>query len=326
MAVAAAFASASLLYTAFVGDFIQALLLAATLAAALLAAWNPFETRPEPALGLEVAGRPTSRVTLGRRRPLDAERLTAELIERARTREPPGTDAYWSAELARGGRHRRPTDEERQDFREAVGRYEERVRSWLSEVDAWLAECSRVFVASVLQSNDSAVTAKEAEVELILPADFEPVEELPEFPPPPETPDFPYHPTPMEMMRQTSRRLAETGPPPPGWLSSLVSPMRAVSLWEPDYDRLPNGLRVSYARQPIRHRQTERTGNPLKVRARSLGAFEVPWKVHAENLPHPREGTWKVDVHDEVAGEPIITYEQLQEEVRQLRERLEEDT
>lgn len=241
----------------------------------------------------------------------------------ARATEPPDDDQYWSRPENLRGPYLRPTAEQRTEFAERLDVYQANVEYWLQQIEDFLAKRSMILEAEILQTSDSSVPAKEAEVELLFPQGFEPVEDLPSPPDLPKPPDFPYKLSPSEVFRR-STRFAERGIDYPISRSSLLGLEPAFSLWAPSYQYTRDGLVASYKRQTIQHRINESTGDPFQVRAPGAGKWRVGWSVHAENLPTQARGELIIRAVTEPSGEPMSSLPELLLELRRLNPEEEE--
>lgn len=256
---------------------------------------------------------PAGVVIVGRRRALDVESLVRDAVRSARSQAPRGG---LTTAMAIGSQWAPPTGADRERFNVEVDAYAERVRDWLTEVDAFLVDHSRILIAEVVQTNPTAVDAREARVLVSFPPAFQPVDELPEIPERPDVPRFP--------RRRSALSLAMSGYdlPRPGWgrplLTSGISAIEAGSMWEPRYRRVDRQLQIDYPRQTIRHGEREETGDPFTLRCTDAGEHEIGWEIHAANLERSIRGTWTISARTETLGDPVKTLADLDDMLWQL--------
>lgn len=260
----------------------------------------------------EPSADPVGGAIVGRRRTLDVESLVEDAIRSARAQAPRGG---LSTAMGIGSPWAPPTAADHERFEAEVDAYAERVREWLTEVDAFLANDARLLIAEVVQTNPTGVDAREARVLVSFPLAFEPVDRLPEVPERPDVPGFP--------LRRSAMSLAMSGYglARPGWdqplFTSGVSTIEAVSMWEPHY-HVDGQLRIDYPRQTIRHGEREAAGDPFTLRCPDPGEYEIGWEIHAANLERSIRGTWTLSTRTETAGDPVQTLADLYHMLSQL--------
>lgn len=258
---------------------------------------------------------PAGVTIIGRRRALDLESLVEDAVRSARAQAPRGAaSTAWA--WAIGSQWAQPTAADHESFDAEVDAYTERVREWLIEVDAFLADRSRFLIADIVQTNPTGIDAREARVVVSFPLAFASVEKLPEIPERPDVPRFP--------RRRSTLSLALPGYhlARPGWEQPLhmtgISAIEAVSMWEPHYRRVERQLQIDYPRQTIRHGEREATGDPFTLRCPDGGEHEIGWEIHAANLGRSIRGTWTISTGAETTGDPVRTLADLDDMLSQL--------
>lgn len=301
--VAALLAVAGVLYLVFAGGTTDALVVLATIAAAAGTFWDPRKDRPRPTLTLRVDGAEREEpVLLGVRRPLDLDLLVEDAVRTAAAASTRSTAA-----VAITGRLP-ATARQRERFQSEVEEYGGAIRSWLEDVDAWRRGRAALLDAEVIQRNRSTVDAQGAGVYVLCPDSFEPLEGFSLDPP--EEPQAPAPPAPRSVLEGLDGSALLDRPIMAPSLLFDERPALTLSLWDPDYDRYQGGLRISWMRQPVRHGEEERTGEPFRVLV-PAGTHTLSWEVHAANMAKARSGEWHMVCRDTTEGEPIVTMAQL---------------
>jgi hypothetical protein len=295
---------AAVVYVGAAENVATAIVAAIGIAAAVFTVWNPFAARPHPTLSLEPVGKgETTHVSVGSAvRPVDVDAVVEDARSIALVSRP-------SALMFTMLKYAKPTAEDHAKYGADVETYAEEVRSWAEAAEEWLRAQDSVLHARVIQRNSSSVDAEDAGIYVLLPPGTEELSDVPEPPTPPDRPAFP--------LRKSALSMAMDPSPLSGYHWPRVSPVgitefEPVSLWDPDYERMPDGrLRVSYQRQPVRHGEIEPTGRPFMVRL-PPGECEARWEVHARNLSHHASGSWTVSCQPDYSGEAITTLADLE--------------
>ena len=278
----------------------------ATIASAALQARNPFEPRPKPHLTLRpVDGEETTSFTINAvRRSVDVDAVVEDVV--ATTRALAKSTGF----LSMAG-FAKPTQNDFDEFEEALTTYADDLRAWAQESETWLHARATALVADVVHHNPSSVDANDAGIHLLFPPYTVEYEETD----PPEQPEAP----PFPRRRAAWASLSSVYEPPLMNRPSLVvetvgsdlGGLRFATVDTPDYKTTRDGdLEVFYGRWTIRHRESRAAGDEPFSLTLPSGEHQVPWEVRATNLPHHATGTWTLSVLVE-DGNPITTAQQL---------------
>lgn len=312
--VLATLSLAAVVYTGIAEDVVEAITVLAAITAAVFAVWNPFEARPKPTLTLRpVEGEEMTSISLGAAlRPVDVDAVVENAKEAALAAVPS------SSSLLALGQYAKPTQADYEKYEADVETYLEDVRGWAQDAEHWMRERAAVLAAEIMQRNPTSVDADDAGVFAFFPPGTEEFEDADSEPPEaPERPGFPLRKSPLTSMFQSTMG-SDTflRPSIVPDLDFSIARAEPISLWDPYYDRLPDGrLRVSYKRQPVRHGEAEPSGEPFRVRF-PAGDHVVDWEVRAKNMPDAAKGTWKVSCQTDLSGNPITTVYDLEAALR----------
>ena len=229
----------------------------ATIASAALQARNPFEPRPKPHLTLRpVDGEETTSFTINAvRRSVDVDAVVEDVV--ATTRALAKSTGF----LSMAG-FAKPTQNDFDEFEEALTTYADDLRAWAQESETWLHARATALVADVVHHNPSSVDANDAGIHLLFPPYTVEYEETD----PPEQPEAP----PFPRRRAAWASLSSVYEPPLMNRPSLVvetvgsdlGGLRFATVDTPDYKTTRDGdLEVFYGRWTIRHRESRPAGD-----------------------------------------------------------------
>ena len=195
------------------------------------------------------------------------------------------------------------SDEELRAFVGKVRAYGDNLRAWLEQLRASRQEHLRVFSVVARASEEGQAPADFARVRLRFPSTFVEPDRPPQVPEPPERPKFvgrlgPIVPRPFPVVPPVRR----------GALSHLIprpDEFRGISADYSSEDGLTIvDLNIGHINQDD-HRDTAE----FTLRAAPPGLYEIGWRISANSLNPPTEGTIKIEVREPIRGEPIVTLE-----------------
>jgi hypothetical protein len=293
--------------------------------------------RPEPAIrflidGDGFEGLKIERVSLDRQ--VDTETIVEAERAKAIATLPRELDAGESATLARlgipdlsktlgawGVQQGPATPEEIRRFEQSVDSYIDRLRSWVSDYEAWRKLTWETIRFRLLFENSGRVVCEGLRTDVYFPDPFDEAEEDgPSLDPPPEPPCFRRR-SPMEMAlgnHLTAARYRDIISPvslPRGLTDSLSQ--RNVS--SPRYRKGSVHLEITIKK--LLHGLPEQS-DEIVVRAPEDGSFKVPWTIWAENLPEPARGELQIELTTTGrGGPPVATFDELRELVEPYLDR-----
>ena len=255
----------------------------------------------------------------GRRRPLDREAVLADAVTQARRRAPGNNRAIDSLMAGKMAPLEAPSASDHELFAQQVGEYEEEMRDWLEEVEAYLAARWPILVAKVELSNEAAVDAEEARVVLGFPAGFSALEDPPEVEEQPQAPEFPRRLARWARTMQGAGAYAGSTVPLPISATAVAAPAQQIAVRRAEYNPTGACLEVGYPRIAVRHREIGSPGEPLRLSCAEAGEHRVAWTIHARNMPEPASGTIRISYSEEEVGEPIRSFADLGQLLDDLR-------
>jgi hypothetical protein len=194
------------------------------------------------------------------------------------------------------------TKEERAKFKEAVDSYERSLRDWLVEYENWRALKATVLTCRLQFENVGRVPARGARVQLHFPDSFEGLESYPELEVPPDRPKFKRY-SPLDALSVPAPAVPRID------LERLAPGLSRSNVSGPRFKR--GSLLVEFKIEKLLHGVPEETDTALILRA-SDGDYEVPWEIHAENLPEVARGTLRLRLETEVeSGPPINSLDEI---------------
>lgn len=188
------------------------------------------------------------------------------------------------------------TDEELQDFIGEVKEYGEELREWLELLQAARRERLRAFTASARVSEKGQAAADFTRIRLCFPQEFEELEAPPKVPEPPLRPEF-------TSRQRVALPLAAQRPTRVD-LSRLVHDPAEYRGVNAEYSSEEGSTFVSLSVGHL-NQSDHRDTAEFALRAPPSGTHEVRWRISADGINPPTEGTIRIEVREPLPTEPI---------------------
>jgi len=199
------------------------------------------------------------------------------------------------------------SDDELRDFLGKVKDYGDELRSWLNELEVARRENLRPFTASTRAVEQGQAPADFARIRLFFPGDFEEPAPPPEVPAPPTRPKFVSRYGP-PLLGPRLPRMPVLPIQSTGALSRLVPRQDKAEYSREDGETIVD-MNLGHINQ-----HDHRDSPEFSLRAAPPGTYEVRWRISANSLTPPTEGSLGVAVREPTFGEPITKLEDAVEE------------
>lgn len=243
----------------------------------------------------------TLEVALLRPWPVDVDRIVANEIadaEQTVALYTPALDIFWSSQGPLGSRPTKADHERaRQEFRDRLPDYAERLRAWLEEYTAAARARADTFDLTLeLENARDGGHAEAVHVVVELPPTVKVVEERATMPLPPEPPR--YQPPRPRAPFDSSRAFARVSPID---VSSLAWTPNSVLNPTSEWRERDNGRVLEVSAGDVHASRSVALGDSLLVRADGAGKHELRWTVYTNSARQPTIGTLTLIVSPDAA-------------------------